>query len=195
MIDFSNLKEYATDFPTRWSFLGSPEDAAAIPPAHKDQIHFLSEEASRCVGRFLYASRMLDGLNPYGYDGCTWIPFRKNYFRQVDDCMITLNGDQKIKKWLYNRGIPFGKEVILDADISGRAVVLTWKMVIKYWEGLFFADDLVIFDETLNWGLFYFHESHLYFGKNRIFNMEEEYVKMAELNELRKQYPFLKFPY
>lgn len=61
-------------------------------------------------------------------------------------------------------------------------------MLIKYWEGLFFADDLLIFDESLNWGLFYFHENKLYFGTDKIYDQEFEYEKTRELNELKLKF-------
>jgi hypothetical protein len=61
-------------------------------------------------------------------------------------------------------------------------------MIIKYWEGLFFSDDLIIFDETLNWGLFYFHEDRLYFGSDKIYDKEVEYEKIREINELKQKY-------
>ena len=60
-------------------------------------------------------------------------------------------------------------------------------MVIKYWEGLFFADDLIIVDSSLDWGLFYFHESELYFGKNVKFDREKEGLKTMELNPSRME--------
>ncbi|MFN7602473.1 MAG: hypothetical protein ACK5R0_13855 [Bacteroidota bacterium] len=195
MIDTTNIKDYITDFPKVWSFLGSPEQASEISSEHKDQIHFLNPIASSMLNNFLWSSCMLEGLDPHKYDGKTWNPFRKNYFREMDEFRIVMDCDSAIKKWLFARGIPFDKYVFIDSVRSGQSVMLTWKMVIKYWEGLFFADDLTIFDETLNWGLFYFHESHLYYGQTNIFNPEEKIKEMEELNELKKKYPFLKFPY
>lgn len=50
-------------------------------------------------------------------------------------------------------------------------------MVIKYWEGLFFADDIAIFDQSLNWCLYFFHEDYLYFGKDNTFDKDTEYEK------------------
>jgi hypothetical protein len=61
-------------------------------------------------------------------------------------------------------------------------------MVVKYWEGLFFSDDIIIFDETLNWGLFYFHEDKLFFGNEKIYDKEFEYQKTIELNELKTKF-------
>lgn len=58
--------------------------------------------------------------------------------------------------------------------------MLTWKMVIKYCEGIFFGEDIMIFDNTFNWGLFYYHEGQLYFGKDKIFDNEAELKKVLD---------------
>ena len=58
------------------------------------------------------------------------------------------------------------------------------KYVIKYWKGLFFADDLVLFDSSLEWGLFYHHEDELYFGTEIVFDRKGEEQKLIELNEI-----------
>jgi hypothetical protein len=195
MTDLQNIKDCTTDYPKVWTFLGSPEDASNISPEHRDQIHFLDSTATKLINTYLGTSCMLEGLDPYKYDGKSWSPFRKNYFRSTDEFLVSDNCDSQIRKWLFDKGVPFDKYVFIDLDKSGQSVMLTWKMVIKYWEGLFFADDLTIFDETLNWGLFYFHEDHLYYGQTRIFDPEGKVREMSELNELKNKYPFLKFPY
>ncbi|MEP5943914.1 MAG: hypothetical protein ABJ356_05090, partial [Balneola sp.] len=113
-------------------------------------------------------------------------PFEK-YFKNIDEFRVTKNCDSAIKKWLYNNGIPFSKYVFIDCDRSGQSVMLTWKMVIKYWEGIFFADDIVIFDSSLQWGLFYYHESEVYFGTDVIFDRKVEEQKTIELNKIIKK--------
>ena len=66
--------------------------------------------------------------------------------------------------------------------------MLTWKMVIKYWKGLFGAEDSILFDETLNWGLYYWHEDWLFFGMDKIYDKEYEYEKTREYNELKEKF-------
>lgn len=58
-------------------------------------------------------------------------------------------------------------------------------MVIKYIETIEFPDDHYVFDESLNWGLLIYHDSTLYFGKDRIFDPETEYQNTILLNKLR----------
>ncbi|WP_228236508.1 hypothetical protein [Allomuricauda sp. M10] len=167
MNDFEKgIIQYWTDeFPEVWSFLWSPENARKIPTEHKDQIHFLNEKGTNLINEFLDSSKMTQGF-PFE-------PF-KNYFKNVDEFRLTENGQNEIKKWLHSKEIPFSKYVFIDSDRSGQSVMLTWKMVIKYWEGIFFIDDLVIFDSSLEWGLFYYHEAEIYFGTDKIFEKNEK---------------------
>ena len=170
------IAEYWTDgSPDTWSFLWSPEEASQIQPEHKDQIHFLNEYGTKLIHEFLNSSKMTKGLPNKPFE---------NYFKMIDKFRVTENCDSRIKKWLYKKGIPFSKYVFIDSDRSGKSVMLTWKMVIKYWEGIFFAEDIVIFDSSLNWGLFYYHEGDLYFGTETIFDRKAEEQKTIELNEI-----------
>ena len=180
MINFDNIKTYSTDFPKTWSFLWSPEEASKIHQEHKDQIFFLNNEASEFIRNYFNSSKMVTGPS--------WKPFNERYFKTIQEFVVTESSEKEIKKWLYNKPIPFDKFVFIYGDRSGQEIVLTWKMVVKYWEGLFFADDLIIFDETLNWGLFYFHEDRLYYGTDKIYDKEFEYEKTRELNELRQSF-------
>lgn len=180
MNDFEkHMTQYWTgEFPDLWSFLWSPEEAEKIPTEHKDQIHFLNKNGTTLLNEYLGSSKMTHGLPSK--------PFEK-YFKNIDEFKVTANCDNAIKKWLHNKGIPFSKYVFIDCDRSGQSVMLTWKMVIKYWEGIFFADDIVIFDSSLQWGLFYYHESEVYFGTDVIFDRKAEEQKTIELNEIIKK--------
>lgn len=181
MVQFDNIKTYATDFPKTWSFLGSPEDANAIPEEHKDQIFFLNKEATTFLKNYLGSAKMIKWP--------AWEPFNERYFKTIQSFEVTENRENEIKKWLYNKPIPFDKFVFADNQIhSGQAVMLTWKMVIKYWEGLFGGDDSIIFDETLNWGLYYWHEDWLFFGMDKIYDKEYEYEKTREYHELKEKF-------
>lgn len=180
MINFDNIRNYATEFPDTWSFLGSPDEAGTISQEHQDQIFFLDKEAGEFLRNYIDSSKMMTGP--------VWKPFNEKYFKTVDEFTLTQNCESALKKWLYNRHIPFDKIVYIDSDRSGQSVALTWKMVIKYCNGLFFADDLFIFDETLNWGLFYFHEDKLFYGTEKIYDQEFEYEKARELNALKTKF-------
>jgi hypothetical protein len=173
MNDFEkNMTQYWTgDFPN-WSFLWSKEEAQQISAEHKDQIHFLNEEGTTYIRKLLSAINMSGNL-PFNS------PF-KDYFKAVEEFTLTENCGERIKKWLYDKGIPFSKYVFVDNDKSGQGVMLTWKMVIKYWEGLFHSEDIMIFDSSFEWGIFYYHESQLYFGKDKIFDGEAESKRIMD---------------
>lgn len=179
-MNFENIKDFSTEFPNTWSFLWSPEEANSISNEHKDQIHFLNKEATEFVRNYIYNSNMLTVQ--------VWKPFNERYFKTIEEFDVSEVCDQEIKKWLHSKPIPFQKYVYVDYDRSGQAVTLTWKMVIKYWKGLFFGEDIIIFDETLNWGLFSFHEDKLFYGTDKIYSKEFEYEKARDLEELKSKY-------
>jgi len=72
---------------------------------------------------------------------------------------------------------------------------MTWKMLIKYSDCLFIMDDVMVFDNTLNWCLFFFHEDKMFFGKDNIYDPTEDLKRMEELNERKRKYPDFKHPY
>ncbi|MEZ4920356.1 MAG: hypothetical protein R2792_14735 [Saprospiraceae bacterium] len=159
MNDFEkNMSRYWTDyFPQTYSFLGSPEEAAKILTSHKDQIHFLDAEGTDLVKTFIYSTGMGDKL-------FIQKPF-EGYFSTIETYAV--GADEKaLKKWLYQRGIPFNRWVYLDLDNLAPCVMMTWKMVIKYCGELFYSMDALISDSTLRWGLYYFHSGQLFFGKD-----------------------------
>ena len=71
----------------------------------------------------------------------------------------------RTRKWLYHRGVPFGHPVFLSWS-GNEAAVTTWKMVVKYWDDLWLpvADDLTVFDGSLSWALFLWHEGEAFFA-------------------------------
>ena len=119
------LLKYKTEFPKKWSFLWSPEEAEQIPNEHKDQIHFLNEEGTKFVKKYLNSSKMIGPNNE-----SEWSPFYKNYFKHTKSIPIRDDSDKDIKKWLYEKGISFDSKVIWREDTV--AFIITWKMVIRF---------------------------------------------------------------
>jgi hypothetical protein len=103
-------------------------------------------------------------------------PFKKDFFRRIESLALTpvdhqdklLKEDQKVKKWLYRRGIPFAVPVFLSYD-SSNAVLTTWKMLVRHWRLFYYSisDDLTVCDGSMNWCLLFFHEHELFFGTNK----------------------------
>ena len=186
MITLENITEYSLSKPSGWSVFGSVEDFDQLPSEHRDQILFLNRQANNYLYEYLEASKLLTGP--------IWDPFQQGNFKTVDE-FTDLEDEKKLKKWLYQRGIPFSRWVFLLPNYSEDPIYLTWKMVIKYsWDVFWGVSDVVLFDETNNWCLFYFHEEHLFFGKDNVFDPEVGYQNTHNLYELKRKYPHFKNP-
>jgi len=88
----------------------------------------------------------------------------KKHFNEFNE--FSFGENQQVKKWLYERGIPFDSKVFWVTQPEW-GLILTWKMLIKFSDRIFFATDEIIWDKTLNWCLIYDHNDIFYFGKNR----------------------------
>ncbi len=92
-------------------------------------------------------------------------------------------------------GILIEKWVFLLPNHGQHPITLSWKMVVKHAGNIFWGDDVLIFDDTNQWCLYYWHEEELFFGKINTFDPEMGYQEMGELNEKEKKYPGFKNPY
>ncbi|MFN8277463.1 MAG: hypothetical protein U0T84_08275 [Chitinophagales bacterium] len=149
------------DFRLKWRF--TVEKYNKLPVHHLDQLKPLDNEAAK----FLW-----DHIAKAGLHSDT--PFKKDFFRTVDKARI-LDGNQKeIKKWLYQRGIPFDKPVFLSWQPT-EAMIVPWKLLIKYFDSFYYgsSDDLTVMDQSLNWALLFYHEGEIYFGANKDFKPSE----------------------
>lgn len=138
----------------------------------KDQIIPLTPEASKFLWEFETSQRHLGSIVALG-----------RYFNEQSELSFGENEEHRVKKWLYERGIPFDQRVFwIHQSLSGFA--MTWKMVIKFSEELFFSSDEVIWDRTLNWALIFNHSDTLYFGKNCNFKAEKLSTEIIETNKV-----------
>ncbi len=148
-----------------WRFT---DENGNLPPAeHLDQIFPLKIEAAIILSDLETAFR----LNSHFYNPET-------YFKHTEKFIIQSNNEKELKKWLFNRGIPFSNLVFLVYSRT-EAVALTWKMILKYWDGVFLHDTM-IWDRTVNWCLFYDHNDVITFGRDRIYNGEAEQMKIND---------------
>ena len=115
--------------------------------------------------------------------------FEEAFFQDNERYSIVGKSEKEVKKWLFQRGIPFSQRVFV-AIQPAIGFVLIWKMVIKFWDGLF-VNDQAVWDRTLNWGLVYDHNQVFYFGKNRLYNSDKEAEKIYEhqriIQEIQQQ--------
>jgi hypothetical protein len=186
MISFDNIKEYVLSKPSGRSVFGSIDDFAQMPTQHQEQTHFLNREANTYLYQYISDNNLITGP--------IWNPFSKGNFRKVEE-FTNLDDEQELKKWLYRRSVPFKNWVFLLPSFSEDPIYLTWKMVIKYSYEIFWGiEDIVIFDQTQNWCLFYFHEEHLFFGRENTFDPEIGYQAMQSLYEKKEKFPGFKHP-
>jgi len=190
MVDLNNIKNFTVDRPEGWTLFGSAKEFDSLPETHREQILFLDKTASKYIYDFSADAHLMTGG--------LWDPFAKGNFKQVEkfyDFARTAESNQRLKKWLYNRGIAFGTWVFVLLNGNEGPMLMTWKMLIKYSDNLFIMDDVLVFDHTLNWCLFFFHEDQIFFGKDNIYDPAEDLKRMEELNERKKKHPQFKHPY
>lgn len=131
-----------------------------LPPLHLEQIQPLDRAS---------AERVFEMTKPW----LAQAPFTDEFFADVQGTVIydpdEKGIDRRVRKWLYQRGIPFRQRVLLSWRAT-EAVVTTWKMFVKYWDDLWYpgADDLAVFDESLSWALFLTHHGDAYFASRPV---------------------------
>jgi hypothetical protein len=159
-VDFENIDSHTipmTDFPFKWRFIEEAYDQ--IPDEHLSQIRPLDKEASKYLWDYISQT----GLHKD-------VPFKKDFFRTIDKGKILDGNEKEIKKWLYQRGLPFDKDVYLSWQPT-EAMIVPWKILIKYFDSFYYgsSDDLTVIDQSLTWALLFYHEDEIYFGTNKDF--------------------------
>jgi len=76
-------------------------------------------------------------------------------------------GLDEVRRWLFDRGIPFRREVFLLYE-RHRVVWTTWKILVRYWDAFAWSVgyEMLAFDPTLRWACCFHHEDVIIFGKD-----------------------------
>ena len=135
------------EHPMRWVF----EDDAPLPEPWQDQVVALEPQAAQYLWDLDFTLRFEPRLSAFRHQ------HRFDHYFASDD---------EVKKWLYQRGIPFARWVIWSVHPDS-AFLLTWKMVIKFSSVIFFANDQTIWDSTHEWMLEFHHDYVFTFYDNR----------------------------
>ncbi|MDT7833131.1 hypothetical protein RQM59_12110 [Flavobacteriaceae bacterium S356] len=157
-ITLDNVEDFCVPLeshPLNWKF---EDEGGYISEEFKDQIIPLDSKAAKFLWDFESTQRHLGN-----------IPKIKDYYKSTLEFYSGSSTNQEVKKWLYNLGVAFDQKVFW-VDQPQWGFILTWKMIIKFSDDLFFGSDAVIWDRTLNWCLNYDHNDAFYFGKDRIGN-------------------------
>lgn len=174
-ITLENIEEFAIPLSNhilKWKF--ELENEQELYKEFEDQIIPLNQEASKFLYQFQNSQKILD-LEV------------SQYFKKEESITVNEDSGKEVKKWLYQLGVKFDTKVFW-VESERHAFVLTWKMIIKFWESIFFADDEIIWDKTLNWVLGYHHEGAFYFSKDRIYDTNAESQEIAKTNETLKDF-------
>lgn len=164
MVSLENLNNHVikiNKFQLNWRF--TEEEFCVLPEEHLSQLKPLNKKASLFLDNFISDINLHDS-----------IPFTKGFFKTIDKISFEVDEEKDVKKWLYKRGFPFEKEVILSWE-KEIAMIAPWKLVIKYFDEFYYpiADDLTIFDKSLNWAILFFHESEIFFGTNEKYEINK----------------------
>ena len=164
-VDFGNIYDHIipmNDFGLSWRFTDDKYDN--LPEIHLDQLKPLDKVASKFLWDYISDSRLHDD-----------VPFKANFFKTIDKAKIDFDNEKTIKKWLYHRGLPFDKQVFLSWQPND-AMIVPWKLFIKYFDSFYYSDDLTIIDQRLAWALLFYHEYEIYFGTNNDFKPSDNFA-------------------
>ena len=166
-INFDNIFDHVIsldNFLLKWRFTEDKYDV--LPDQHLEQLKPLDKVASHFLWNYISQTNLHSD-----------VPFKKDFFRTVDKTKILDGNEKEIKKWLYQRGLAFDKQVFLSWD-EENAMIVPWKLLIKYFDSFYYpsSDDLTVFDKSLNWALLFYHEDEIYFGTNKNFKPSETYA-------------------
>ncbi len=166
-IDFDNIYDHIipiNDFGLKWRF--TEEQYDILPDQHIDQLKPLDKEAAKFLLDYIT-------INDLHKDQ----PFKKDFFRTINYISILEGNEKEIKKWLYQRGLPFDKTVFLSWNQTD-AIIVPWKLLIKYFDSFFYSgsDDLTIIDESLNWALLFSHWDVIFYGTNNEFKSNQAFT-------------------
>lgn len=163
-MDFSNIDEHVVpmkEFDLKWRFI--EEEYDKLPDEHLSQLLPLNKVASKYLWDYISQTDLHKD-----------VPFKKDFFRTIDRYKISEGNEKGVKKWLYQRGLPFEKNVYLSWQPND-AMIVPWKILIKYFDSFYYrsSDDLTIIDQSLDWALFFYHTDEIYFGTNNGFKPVE----------------------
>ena len=135
-----------------------------LAPIHLNQLKPLDKMAAKFIWNYISDTCLHDD-----------VPFKTNFFRTIDKAKIYFNNKQEIKKWLYQRGLPFDKQVFLSWQ-PHEAMIVPWKIFVKYFDDFAGLHDLTIIDQSLSWALLSYHESEIYFGTNNDYKPSNDFA-------------------
>jgi hypothetical protein len=152
-----------------WDELAEPDrgffcfadDYLPLDPHHAAQIGLLAPDDAARVTAWAFAAI------PPGWPDRTEQRFEHEAELVVRDCWDDAARRAGVRRWLYERGLPFGRTVYLLYE-RGRVVQTTWRMVVRYWDAFAWSVGyaMVAVDHTLQWACCFHHEEVIVFGSH-----------------------------
>ena len=143
-------------FALRWRF--TDPRYRVLPSTHLVQIKPIKAHAA---GQLVDLISDWDPLPPQGQAGFAHVARTRIDAYEVDEV-------RRVRKWLFQRPLPFKQEVFVCWD-RHTAAITTWKMIVRYWDVFWYpsSDDVCVFDTSLAWLLFLWHEEEAFFASHR----------------------------
>ncbi len=158
-VDFGNIYDHIIPLNT-WGLKYYDN----LPQLHLEQLKPLDKIGSEFLWNYILDSTLHDD-----------VPFKTNFFKTIDKAKNYDGNKDQIKKWLYHRGLPFDKPVFLSWQPND-AMIVPWKIFIKYFYSFNHSGDLTIIDQSLTWALLFYHESEIYFGTNNDYTAGNDFA-------------------
>jgi hypothetical protein len=142
-------------------FFGFADDYLPLHPNHAAQVGLLARADADRLIEWAFAAI------PRGWPDRTEERFGQEAMLVIRDCREDAAGRAGVRRWLFERGIPFGRTVYLLYE-RGRVVRTTWRMVVRYWDafGWSVGYAMVAVDHTLQWACCFHHEDVIVFGRH-----------------------------
>ena len=156
-VGFENIYDHITSmdkFRLKWRFTDAKH--SVLPDGDLEQLKPLDEDASTFLWNFIDKSRLYP-----------------QYFQSIDKASVLPGGEEDTRNWLFQRGVPFGEDVFLSWERTD-AMIVPWKVFVKYFDSFYYAEDLMVIDHSLAWSLLFYHEDEIYFGTNPEYKPSEE---------------------
>jgi hypothetical protein len=143
------------------SFFSFGDDYLPLPPSHATQISLLYHADAKRVAAWAFSSI------PPGWPDCTDQRFEREEELSVSECWDDAGRRADVRRWLFDRGIPFRRIVYLLYE-RDRVVQATWRMIVRYWDAFAWSVGyaMVTVDHTLQWACCFHHEDMIVFGSH-----------------------------
>lgn len=174
-----NLKDFCVDEPYSWYVFPRNREEES-----NRNITYLDKE----VGKYFF--ELLDCLEIFKGE-----PFLdKSLFNEDNKLAPHYSNREEIQYWLTSLEVISNNEVIMITgdDIEPQAALLTWGDILDSFNDMvsFYLEDFVIFDQSLDWFLYYFHHVEFQYSAGRKFTLES---KKEGLADLKAKYPEVQF--